>query len=101
MEKGVIISEDDIEKIEASGIDNVKVRSALTCETQPGICASCYGRAEVFRIDFELISKYFEIYFVRGNTKGGIKINELRPTLIFGIKINSLRPTYVRRYFLV
>ena len=44
MEKGVIISEDDIEKIEASGIDNVKVRSALTCETQPGICASCYGR---------------------------------------------------------
>jgi len=44
MEKGVIISEDDIEKIETAGIDNVKVRSALTCETQPGICASCYGR---------------------------------------------------------
>ena len=44
LEKGIIISEDDVEKIEASGIDNVKVRSALTCETQPGICASCYGR---------------------------------------------------------
>ena len=44
LEKGIIISEDDVEKIEASGIDNVKVRSALTCETQPGICALCYGR---------------------------------------------------------
>ena len=42
--KGVIISEDDLEKIEIAGIDNVKVRSALTCETQPGICAACYGR---------------------------------------------------------
>ncbi len=44
LDKGVIISEDDIEKIEGAGIDQVKVRSALTCETQPGICAACYGR---------------------------------------------------------
>ncbi len=42
--KGIIISEDDIEKIEKAGIDQVKVRSALTCDTQPGICAACYGR---------------------------------------------------------
>ncbi len=41
---GIIITEDDIEKIEKAGIDQVKVRSALTCETQPGICAACYGR---------------------------------------------------------
>ncbi len=44
LDKGVIISEDDIEKIEGAGIDQVKVRSALTCDTQPGICAACYGR---------------------------------------------------------
>ncbi len=44
LDKGVIISEDDIDKIEKAGIDQVKVRSALTCETQPGICAACYGR---------------------------------------------------------
>ena len=44
LNKGVIITEDDIEKIEKAGIDQVKVRSALTCETQPGICAACYGR---------------------------------------------------------
>ncbi len=42
--KGMIITEDDIEKIEKAGVDQVKVRSALTCETQPGICAACYGR---------------------------------------------------------
>ena len=44
LHRGIIISEDDIEKIEKAGIDQVKVRSALTCETQPGICAACYGR---------------------------------------------------------
>ena len=44
LHKGIIITEDDIEKIEKAGIDQVKVRSALTCETQPGICAACYGR---------------------------------------------------------
>ncbi len=44
LDKGVIISEDDIDKIEKAGIDQVKVRSALTCDTQPGICAACYGR---------------------------------------------------------
>ena len=44
LNKGVIITEEDIEKIERAGVDQVKVRSALTCETQPGICAACYGR---------------------------------------------------------
>ena len=44
LQRGIIITEDDIEKIEKAGIDQVKVRSALTCETQPGICAACYGR---------------------------------------------------------
>ena len=44
LHSGIIITEDDIEKIEKAGIDQVKVRSALTCETQPGICAACYGR---------------------------------------------------------
>ena len=31
-------------KIEASSIEIVEIRSALTCETQLGICAKCYGR---------------------------------------------------------
>ena len=44
VKKGVILNEDDVDKIEKAGIDQVKVRSALTCDTQPGICAACYGR---------------------------------------------------------
>ncbi|MDC0457710.1 DNA-directed RNA polymerase subunit beta' [Alphaproteobacteria bacterium] len=44
IKKGVILNEDDVDKIEKAGIDQVKVRSALTCDTQPGICAACYGR---------------------------------------------------------
>jgi DNA-directed RNA polymerase subunit beta' len=44
IKKGTILDEDDVDKIEKFGIDQVKIRSALTCDTQPGICAACYGR---------------------------------------------------------
>jgi DNA-directed RNA polymerase subunit beta' len=44
VERGVLIDEQWVEKIEAMGIDEVYVRSAITCETRQGICASCYGR---------------------------------------------------------
>jgi DNA-directed RNA polymerase subunit beta' len=33
------------DKIQASGIDRVQVRSALTCESSKGICAKCYGQS--------------------------------------------------------
>lgn len=41
---GVLIDEEKLEKIEASGLDLIKIRSVLTCETKLGICALCYGR---------------------------------------------------------
>lgn len=41
---GHLIAEDDVEIIENAGIDAVKVRSTITCETKFGVCASCYGR---------------------------------------------------------
>ncbi len=41
---GVILDEDVIDEMEAAGVDEVKVRTALTCETRYGICARCYGR---------------------------------------------------------
>ncbi|NER09192.1 DNA-directed RNA polymerase subunit beta' [Muriicola jejuensis] len=41
---GQEIMEADVKKIEASPIEKVEVRSALTCEAQKGICAKCYGR---------------------------------------------------------
>ncbi len=44
LEAGQGIMESDVKKIEASPIEKIEVRSALTCEAQKGICAKCYGR---------------------------------------------------------
>lgn len=41
---GVLLDEDMLDELEAAGVDEVKVRTALTCETRFGICAKCYGR---------------------------------------------------------
>src|SRR5690242_2290821 len=41
---GTLLGEDEVEQIEALGIDEVKVRTPLTCETRHGLCAKCYGR---------------------------------------------------------
>jgi len=34
-----------IDRLIAAGVENLKVRSALTCESRVGICAKCYGRS--------------------------------------------------------
>jgi DNA-directed RNA polymerase subunit beta' len=39
-----IIAEDDVKKIEESGLDRIKIRSVLTCQAEVGACAQCYGR---------------------------------------------------------
>jgi DNA-directed RNA polymerase subunit beta' len=41
---GEMMDEDILDELEAAGVDEVKVRTALTCETRFGICAKCYGR---------------------------------------------------------
>src|SRR5574338_412566 len=38
------ITEDDVKTIDNAGIDRVKIRSVLACETRRGICSLCYGR---------------------------------------------------------
>ena len=38
-----IINQELARKIAAAGVEEVKVRSALTCELQHGICSKCYG----------------------------------------------------------
>ncbi|HEX8739926.1 MAG TPA: DNA-directed RNA polymerase subunit beta' [Casimicrobiaceae bacterium] len=43
-EAGTLLGEDEVERIEALGIDEVKVRTPLTCDTRYGLCAACYGR---------------------------------------------------------
>src|SRR5215467_3913657 len=41
---GTLLNEDEVEQIEAYSIDQVLVRSPITCETKYGVCAQCYGR---------------------------------------------------------
>jgi DNA-directed RNA polymerase subunit beta' len=42
--KGVMLDEDLLDELEAAGVDEVKVRTPLTCDTRFGLCAKCYGR---------------------------------------------------------
>jgi len=41
---GTLLDEYWVERLEQEGIDRIKVRSAITCESRYGICAMCYGR---------------------------------------------------------
>ena len=41
---GKMLDEDAMDVLEAAGVDEVKVRTTLTCDTRFGICAKCYGR---------------------------------------------------------
>ena len=44
MPAGTMLDEDMLDIMEAAGVDEVKVRTPLTCATRFGICAKCYGR---------------------------------------------------------
>jgi DNA-directed RNA polymerase subunit beta' len=44
VEAGQEISEDLADRIIKDGIDEVEIRSVLTCEMRRGVCAKCYGR---------------------------------------------------------
>lgn len=41
--KGILIEDDVFNKIDENGIDAVKIRSILACETKLGVCQKCYG----------------------------------------------------------
>jgi DNA-directed RNA polymerase subunit beta' len=41
---GEMLDEDAMDVLEAAGVDEVKVRTPLTCDTRFGLCAKCYGR---------------------------------------------------------
>ena len=44
IEAGTLLDENAVDQIENLGVDLVKVRTPLTCETRYGLCAKCYGR---------------------------------------------------------
>jgi DNA-directed RNA polymerase subunit beta' len=41
---GTLIEEPEVEAIRAAGVQELRIRSVLTCETPAGVCAKCYGR---------------------------------------------------------
>ncbi|WP_018873922.1 DNA-directed RNA polymerase subunit beta' [Thioalkalivibrio sp. ALJ16] len=41
---GTLLDEALVDELDANSVDEVLVRSAITCETRQGICAKCYGR---------------------------------------------------------
>ncbi len=44
-ERGTDINSILVDKLHAAGVENVRVRSVLTCESKLGVCAACYGRS--------------------------------------------------------
>ena len=42
--KGELITEQIVDKIEKAGIKKLEIRSVLTCNTHNGVCKKCYGR---------------------------------------------------------
>ena len=44
VEAGTLVTERDLPKISATGLEHIKMRSVLTCESRNGVCAKCYGR---------------------------------------------------------
>ena len=44
VEAGTLLTEDLADKIQDSGVEAARIRSVLTCESEFGVCAKCYGR---------------------------------------------------------
>src|SRR6516225_9588093 len=44
IKKGTLLEEPQVEAIKAAGVQELRIRSVLTCETTGGVCAKCYGR---------------------------------------------------------
>jgi DNA-directed RNA polymerase subunit beta' len=44
VKSGALLEEKEVEAIEKAQIQEVRIRSVLTCETTNGVCAKCYGR---------------------------------------------------------
>ena len=44
VKSGVLIDEKLVKLLEKMGVDQIMVRSPITCETRYGVCAQCYGR---------------------------------------------------------
>ncbi len=44
VKSGTLLEEPQVDAIDAAGVQELRIRSVLTCETTSGVCAMCYGR---------------------------------------------------------
>jgi DNA-directed RNA polymerase subunit beta' len=42
--RDTLLDEEWVDRLEAAGVDEMKVRSPITCDNRYGVCAACYGR---------------------------------------------------------
>ena len=42
--KGTLLDEKMVRQLEADGVDQMMVRSPISCQTRYGVCSTCYGR---------------------------------------------------------
>src|ERR1700736_3803598 len=44
VKKGTLLEEPQVDRLVTAGVQELKIRSVLTCETVTGVCGACYGR---------------------------------------------------------
>src|SRR4029078_1068501 len=44
VKRGTLLGEAEVEAINNAGVQEVRIRSVLTCEAKNGVCGACYGR---------------------------------------------------------
>ncbi len=44
LKRGTLLHEQDVDRIVAAGVQELRIRSVLTCEAKNGVCGACYGR---------------------------------------------------------
>ncbi|HVV62884.1 MAG TPA: DNA-directed RNA polymerase subunit beta', partial [Pseudolabrys sp.] len=44
VKRGTLLTEPEVEAITNAGVQEMRIRSVLTCESTNGVCAACYGR---------------------------------------------------------
>ena len=44
VKRGTLLQEPEVEEITKAGVQELRIRSVLTCESKNGVCGACYGR---------------------------------------------------------
>jgi DNA-directed RNA polymerase subunit beta' len=44
VKRGTLLGEPEVDTISTGGVQELRIRSVLTCESKNGVCAACYGR---------------------------------------------------------